>query len=197
MAVDAGSLSFWRAKAGKRPQPAAVYAALEAGETPGELEDLDPRKVMAALRKQYPSAAREGEVLAVDLDDEQAGFEVRASKKHVHVDFFGDAFRQMDRVVAMMRGMGLACYDVGAQKLYPPDKPPPQYEMTPAESAPLDAMFAAMQRHAEQTRAATNDPQERLKMLKSFIDSGAMQREVAQQADEASGRPPRRKKRKT
>jgi hypothetical protein len=196
MAVDAGSLSFSRAKAGKRPKPAAVYAALEAGETPGELEDLDPRKVMAAVRKQYPSAAREGEVLAVDLDDEQAAFEVRASKKHVHVDFFGDAFRQMDRVVALMRGMGLACYDVGAQRLYPPDEPP-QYEMTSAERAPLDAMFAAMQRHAEQTRAATNDPQERLKMLKSFIDSGAMQREVAQQADEASGRPPRRKKRKT
>ena len=180
MAVEAGSLSFWRMKAGKHPKPSALYESLRAGEEPDDLEDLDTRKLLAAVRKQYPSAEREGEILAIDLDDEQAGFEVASSKKHVHFDFYGDAFRQMDRVVALMRGFGLACYDAGEEKPYPPEKPAPRFEMTPQESAPLDAMFAALSEQADKARAATNDPQARLKMLKSFMDSGALQREVDQ-----------------
>jgi hypothetical protein len=178
MAVEAGSLSFWRVIAGKHPKPAAIYEALQAGEEPDDLEDLDTRKLMAAVRKQYPSAEREEEILVIDLEDEETGIEVAASKKHVHFDFFGDAFRQMDRVMALMRGFGLACYDAGEEKLYPPDEPAPRFEMTPEESAPLDAMFAAMSEQADEARSATNDPQARLKMLKSFVDSGALQREV-------------------
>ena len=197
MAAETGWLSFWRVKAGKRPKPTAVYQALQAGEEPDDLEDLDTRKLMVAVRKQYPSAEREGKVLAIDLDDEQAGIEVVASKKHVHFDFYGDAFRQMDRVVALMRAFKLACYDAGERKLYPPDKPSPRFEMTPDESSPLDAMFAALGEQAEKARSATTDPQERLQMLKSFMDSGAMQREVNKRtAKRPTGKPAAKNARK-
>jgi len=194
MAAETGWLSFWRVKAGKRPKPTAVYEALRAGEQPDDLEDLDTRKLMAAVRKQYPSAEREGKILAIELDEEQAGIEVAASKKHVHFDFYGDAFRQMDRVMALMRGFGLACYDASERKLYPPDKPAPRFEMTPEESAPLDAMFAALGEQADKARAKTDDPQERLKMLKSFMDSGALQREVDERTAKRSARKPAAKK---
>jgi hypothetical protein len=172
-----------------------VYDALQAGEDPSELDDLDTRGLTVAFRKAYPAAEPEGDVLAIDLDDEQAGLEVAVGPKHVHVDFFGDAFRQMDRVVALMRAQGLACFDAAERKLYPPDEPAPRFEMTPEESAPLDAMFDALGKQAEKTRASTADPQERLKMLKEFIDSGALQREV-DKAPPSEGAPakPRPKK---
>jgi hypothetical protein len=194
MSVEAGSLSFWRLRPGVRADAGLVYDALQAGEDPPELEDLDTRSLTAAFRKQYPTAEREGDVLAIDLDDEQAGLEVAVGRKHVHVAFFGDAFHQMDRVVKAMRALGLACFDADERKLYPPDEPAPRFEVTPEDSAPLDTMFDAMGKQAEKARASTADPQERLKMLKEFIDSGALQREVDKPASEGAPAEPRPKK---
>jgi hypothetical protein len=88
MGMETGWLSFWRVKAGKKPDPAATYAALEDGQEPAGLEDLPVDNILAEIKRQYPAFDPETEV-EVDLPDEEAAFVPQRDKKHFRFTFYG------------------------------------------------------------------------------------------------------------
>src|SRR5687768_2200235 len=103
MATEAGTLLFWKPAGAKRkpPVPGKVYKALLAGNQPDYVEDLPVEQIVRALKEQYPELERTGKAFAeVDLDEEQAGIEMAWNRKHFCLDFYGDAFRQMEAATA-------------------------------------------------------------------------------------------------
>lgn len=171
--METGWLSFWRVKAGKKAKPQATYDALQEGKEPAALEDLPVDDILAAIKRQYPSFDPKAEFVEIDIPVEEAAIEPRWSKKHFHFTFFGDAFKQMDRVTELMTRLGLACYDAGTKTMYSIQKPPPSFEGTPDEQMFHDAFDKTFSEAAAKARATAESPQERLMMLKGFLDSGA------------------------
>lgn len=175
MGMETGWLSFWRVKAGKKAKPEATYEALQDGKEPSALDDLPVDHVLAALKQQYPSFDPSAEFIEIDIPEEETAIEPQWNKKHFHFTFYGDAFKQMDRVTEVMTGLGLACYDAGTKTMYSVEKPPPSFQGTPEEQAFSNALDKTLSTAAAEARAAATDPQDRLRRLKAFVDSGAMQ----------------------
>lgn len=171
--METGWLSFWRVKAGKKPKPEATYDALQDGKEPAALDDLPVDDILAALKQQYPSFDPNAEFVEVDIPEEETAIEPRWNKKHFHFTFYGDAFKQMDRVTELMTRLGLACYDAGTKTMYSVEQPPPSFEGTPEEQTFYNALDKTLSDAAANARASTTNPQDRLKMLKEFLDSGA------------------------
>lgn len=171
--METGWLSFWRVKAGKKAKPDATYDALQEGKDPAALEDLPVDDILAALKQQYLSFDPNAEFVEIDIPDEETAIEPRWSKKHFHYTFYGDAFRQMDRVTKLMTRLGLACYDAGTKTMYSVEAPPPSFEGTPEDQTFFNALDKTLSKAAADARASTSNPQDRLKQLKGFLDSGA------------------------
>jgi hypothetical protein len=165
MAHECGTLWFWQVADGKRPKPAALFAALEVGESPAELADLDRRKIVAAL-KRLGEVEREGGALVLDFPDEEAAVEVRVGPRSLRADFFGDGFALMDRVAAAMAGLGLWCYVVDDKEAHPPERPR-RFASDPADVTPLDDILARGMRSVDASGSA--DPRERLKLMVEFL----------------------------
>jgi hypothetical protein len=165
MAHECGTLWFWRVADGKRPEPAVLVAALDAGESPAELADLERRKIVAAL-KQLGELEREAGALVLDFPDEEAAVEVRLVPKGLRADFFGDGFSLMDRVAAAMAGLGLWCYAAGDAEAHPPERPP-RFGSDPADVTPLDDALGRAKQAVD--GSGSTDPRERLRFMAEFL----------------------------
>src|SRR4051794_33317118 len=114
-------------------------------------------------------------------------------KKHFRFTFYGNGERQMDRVVELMTRFGLACYDAATRKMYSVGAPPPSFQGTPEDQSFFDALNTTLSKAAgADARASSARPQERLKQLKAFIDSGAAKAAL----DEEMKRSQRKKRKK-
>src|SRR5687768_8032634 len=102
MGMETGWLSFWRVQVGTKTKPEATYDALQDGKEPGALDDLPVDDILAALTEQYPCFDPKAEFAEIDIPEEETAIEPRWSKKHFHFTFYGDAFKQMDRVTELM-----------------------------------------------------------------------------------------------
>lgn len=173
MGMETAWLSFWRVKPGKKAKPQATYDALQDGKEPATLDDLPVDDILAAIKKQYPRFDPKAEFAEIDIPKEQTTIEPRWNKKHFHFTFFGDAFKQMDRVTKLMTRLGLACYDAGTKTMYSVEQPPPSFQGAPDDQIYDKALDKTLSEAAAKARATATNPQERLKMLKDFIDSGA------------------------
>ncbi len=170
--METGWLSFWRVKAGEKAKQEATYDALQDGKEPSALDDLPVDEILAAIKQQYPSFDPKAEFVEIDIPEEETAIEPRWNKKHFHFTFYGDAFKQMDRVTELMTRHGLACYDAGTKTMYSVDEPPPSFEGTPEEQIFHEAFDTILSEAAAKARATAANPMERLKMLQEFVDSG-------------------------
>jgi hypothetical protein len=177
MAVEAGWLWFWRQKRGKKIAAESICRALSEDERVTDLEDLPVEEILTALKKQYPKIKfdRKNRAGEVDIPDEQTAIEPRWSGKHFVFTFYGDAWKQMERVVELMTKFKLPCYDSGERKVYTLSKPP-RFTGTPDEEALNAEWENVMLEEAAKIEALASDPREMLKRKKAFVDSGGMER---------------------
>ena len=193
MAVEAGSLTFWKPTKKKQAPPADINDALQSGDTPVGLADLPLDKILAALEKQYPALERTGDTFAeVDIDEEQTGIEMSWGPRHVRFDFFGDAFGQMEAVAKLMAGFGCSCYSPDEKKLFPPDAPPKFTD--PEFDGWLDNLTGALRRQAD--AAGDANPQAKLKRMLDFMKSGDLEKELGKPPLAPTQRPPPKRRRK-
>jgi len=177
MAIEAGCLWFWRPKRNQAVKPEELCGLLSDHQRPTELHDLPVDDILSALKRQYPALewnmeARAGEV---DIPEEQTAIEPRWSAKHFFFTFYGDARKQMHRVVQLMTKFGLACYDAGERKMHTVRKPP-RFVGTVRQEA-LTAMWdKVMMEEFKKIEDSTPDRREQVKLKKAFVDSGGLKR---------------------
>jgi hypothetical protein len=176
MATETASLTYWKPAGKSKPRaPGEIADSLRAGAAPRGVADLPVDEIVAALEGQYPALERTSDTSAeIDIDAEQTGMEFSWGGKYFHCDFFGDAFRQMEGVTALMARFGCSCYWPDEKKLFPPDDPPQVSD--PAFDAHMEKVFAALTRQAD--AAGDPDPMDRLKRVVNFMKSGALEKEI-------------------
>jgi hypothetical protein len=177
VAVEAGWLWFWHLKPRKKSDPEALSEQLADGKVPAELQELPVDEILAALQEQYPSLlldrdARAGEV---DMPEEQTAIEPCWSSKHFVFTFYGDAWKQMDRVVELMTRFGLACYDSGERKMYTVQKPP-RFTGTPDQEAIQAEWEKVMREESAKIEAAAPNRLEAVKLKQAWVESGGIKR---------------------
>jgi hypothetical protein len=123
MGHDAGHLVFWKPKVAKVSDPAGVLKALEAGELPAALTEIDVPRVLTELRRIYRTFKARSPA-EIDLPKPETAITISWSARHFSFFFEGDAFKQMDKVSLVMSRLGLSTYDVLAAKIYATDAPP-------------------------------------------------------------------------
>lgn len=123
MGHDAGHLIFWKPVANTLDDPAGLLRSLEASPLPAVLDDIDQKAVFAALKQTYRSF-KPPQPVELDFPKQETAITITWSAKHFAFFFEGDAFKQMDRVSLLMSNLGLACYDVLADRQFTSDAPP-------------------------------------------------------------------------
>jgi hypothetical protein len=100
----------------------------------------------------------------------------------------------MDRVVELMTRFGPACFDAGTQTMYSVEQPPPpSFQATPEDQTFVNALDETLSNAAADARASDTNPQERLKRLKAFIDSGAAKAALDDEMKRSHGKQKRKR----
>ena len=168
---------FWRLKRGKKASAESIARALYEDEEVVGLELLPVEEILDALKRQYPKIKlnRKNRAGEVDIPEEQTAIEPRWGTSHFLFTFYGDAWKQMDHVVELMTRFKLACYDAIERKMHTLKKPP-RFTGTADEEAINAEWEKVMMEERAKIQAAASDPQQMLKKMKAFVESGGIER---------------------
>lgn len=203
MAWEVGHLWFWRVKRTKRADPATICELLQKGNEPADLEELSLAEILKALKKQYPSIELNRKLRAgeVDLPDEEMAIEFCWSKRHFFFTFYGDAEKQMDRVVDLMTKQRVPCYDADTEIHYTLKDPPRFDTRTPEEEEIDKEVNKVAAEEVAKIKASTTDQSEVSRRWQVFLHTGgvnllyqeAIQRIEARTPKNSKGRKSKRK----
>lgn len=177
MAVEAGTLVFWRMTSPTSAKAMKAWKALLQEEQPVGLQPLPIEEILAVLEKEYPGLELDRKKRAgeADFPKLEAAFEPRWSEVHIAFSFYGDGYALMDRVVEIMSGFELPCFVVEDRKQFTLKKPP-RFTGTADEEALQKEWEKVMTEEAAKMKAAAASPQEAMKAMLKWTQTGGMDR---------------------
>lgn len=177
MAFEAGQLWFWRVKPNKKPDPVALCTLLDKGNEPADLEELSVADILKALKNRYPSIELNRKLRAgeADIPDEETAIEFVWSKRHFVFTFYGDAEKQMDRIVEVMTKQRVPCYDASYTEKYYSLKNPPRFDTRTPEEEEIDKeVNNVAEEEVAKIKASTADQSEVSRRWQMFLHTGGV-----------------------